>query len=72
MKEGLGLLKGIKVDIELEPRAQPEFCKNRSIPSALKEQQEQLIWQQVKDDESEPVESSDWAAPIIIVKNKDG
>ena len=71
-KEGLGLLKGIQADIELEPGAQPKFCKNRPIPFALKEQVEQLIWQQVKDGELEPVESSDWAAPIVIVKKKDG
>ena len=33
---------------------------------------EQLIWQQVEDGELELVESSDWAAPIVIVKKKDG
>ena len=67
-KEGLGLLKGIQADIELEAGAQPKFCKNRPIPFALKEQVEQLIQQQVEDGELEPVESSDWAAPIVIVK----
>ena len=71
-KEGLGLLKGIQADIELEPGARPKLCKSRPIPFALKEQVEQLIQQQVKDGELEPVESSDWAAPIVIVKKKDG
>ena len=71
-KEGLGLLKGIQADIELEAGARPKFCKSRPIPFALKEQVEQLIWQQVEDGELEPVESSDWAAPIVIVKKKDG
>ena len=33
---------------------------------------EQLIRQPVKDGELEPVESSDWAAPIVIIKKKDG
>ena len=71
-KDGLGLLKGIQGDIELEPGAQPKFCKNRPIPFALKEQVEQLIWQQVKDGELEPVESNNWATPIAIIKKKDG
>ena len=71
-KEGLALLKGIQADIELKPGAQLKFCKNRLIPFTLKEQVEQLIWQQVKDGELEPVESSDWAATIVIVKKKDG
>ena len=31
----------------------------------------QLIWQQVKDGALQPVESSDWVIPIIIVKKKD-
>ena len=71
-KEGLGLLKGIQADIELEAGARPKFCKSRPIPFALKEQVEQLIWQKVEDGELETVESSDWAAPIVIVKKKDG
>ena len=53
-KEGLGLLKGIQADIELEAGARPKFCKSRPIPFALKEQVEQLIWQQVEDGELEP------------------
>ena len=72
IKEGLGLLKGIPADIELEAGARSKFCKSKPIPFALKEQVEQLILQQVEDGELEPVESSDWAAPIVITKKKDG
>ena len=71
MTAELGLLKGMQADIDLEPGAQPKFCKNRHISFAIKEQVEQMIWQQVKDGELEPVESSNWAAPIVIVKKKD-
>lgn len=31
-KEELGLLQGIEADIELHAKAQPKFCKNRSVP----------------------------------------
>ena len=69
-KEGLGLLKGIQADIELEASAQPKFCKSRPIPFALKEQVEQLIRQQVEDGELEPVESSDWACQLSLSRRK--
>ena len=71
-KEGLGLLKGIKATVELEPGAQPKFCTSRPVPFALREQVEQSIHQQVEDGELEPIEGSDWAAPIVIVRRKDG
>ena len=71
-KDGLGLLKGIKADVELEPEAKPKFCKSRSVPFALREQVEEAIRQQVEDGELEPVESSEWAAPIVVVRKKDG
>ena len=38
----------------------------------MKEQVQQLIPQQVEDGELESVENSYWAAPIVIVKKKDG
>ena len=71
-KEGLGLLKGIKATVELEPGAQQKFCTSQPVPFALREQVEQSIHQQVEGGELEPVESSDWAAPIVIVRRKDG
>ena len=58
--------------MELEPEAKPKFCKSRSVPFALREQVEEAIWQQVEDGELEPAESSEWAAPIVVVKKKDG
>ena len=48
----------------------PVFCKYM-YRLVLREQVEEMIRQQVKEGELEPVEQSDWAAPIVIAK-KDG
>ena len=72
MDEKLGLLKGTKAEIQLKEGTVPVFCKYRPVPFALREQVEEMIRQQVKEGELEPVERSDWAAPIVIARKKDG
>ena len=71
-KEELGLLQGIEAVIDLKEGSKPRFCKSRPIPFALREQVEQAIHKQVADGELEPVDRSDWAAPIVVVTKKDG
>ena len=71
MDETLGLLKGTKAEIQLKEGTVPVFCKYRPVPFALREQVEEMIRQQVIEGELEPVESSDWAAPIVIARKKD-
>ena len=71
-KEELGLLQGIEAVIELKECSKPKFCKSRPIPFALREQVEEAIRKQVLDGELEPVDRSDWAAPIVVVTKKDG
>ena len=71
-KEGLGLLRGIKADVELEEGAEARFCRCRPVPFALRDQVGEAIQKQVEDGELESVDQSDWAAPIVEVKKKDG
>ena len=72
VKEGLGRLKRIRADIELKGKVKPIFCKSRAVPFALRKQVEEILQQQVEDGELQPVEQSEWAAPIVVVKKKDG
>ena len=72
MGNGLGRLKGIMASIELKEGAHPKFCKHRPIPFALRAQVEEAIRQQVEDGELKPVEQSEWAAPIVVIRKNDG
>ena len=70
-KEGLGLLRGIKAEVELKTGADARFYRSRPVPFALRDQVGEAIQKQVEDGELEPVDQSEWAAPIVVVK-KDG
>ena len=63
-KEVLGKLKGIQAEVEVKEGAKPVFCKSRPVPFALREKVEEELWKQVEDGELEPVDTSEWAAPI--------
>ena len=52
-KEGLGLLRGIKADVELEEGAEARFCRCRPVPFALRDQVGEAIQKQVEDGELE-------------------
>ena len=71
-KKELGFLQSIEAVIDLKEGSKPRFCKSHPIPFALRKQVEQAIHKQVADGELEPVDRSDWAAPIVVVTKKDG
>ena len=71
-KEGLGKFKDVKVNIQLKEHAKPRFCKSRLVPYALRERIERELDRLVKEGIYEPVQHSNWAAPIVPVEKGDG
>ncbi|KAI4895675.1 hypothetical protein NFI96_020671 [Prochilodus magdalenae] len=71
-KEELGQLKGTKATIQVDKEAQPKFYKPRPVPYAVKPLVEQELQRLVEEKIIEPVQFSDWAAPIVPVIKPDG
>ena len=68
-KEELGLIRNTKATIHVDKEAQPKFFKARPLPYALKDKVEHELERLVNDGVIEPVQFSEWAAPIVpIVK----
>ena len=70
--EGLGTLKGAKVEIYVDETIQPRFHKARPAPYAMKEKIEDELKRLENDGIIEPVTFSKWAAPIVPVRKGDG
>jgi len=68
----LGTLNGTSVTISLDPTAQHQFCKARTVPYALKVKIEKELDRLEQDGVIEPVTFSEWAAPTVPVLKKDG
>ena len=70
-QEGLGTMKGYQAKIEVEPGAKPHYAKARSVPYALRQKVEEELDRLVAEGILEPIEYSDWAAPIVAVVKSD-
>ena len=68
----LGVLKGTTATIRVDPTAQPRFHKPRAVPYALKAKIEKELDRLIQQGVIEPIEFSEWAAPIVPVLKKDG
>ena len=71
-KDELGRTTGVTAKIFLNSEAQPRFCKPRSVPFALREKVNNELERLEKAGVIEPVQFSDWAAPIVPVLKQDG
>ncbi|XP_061715638.1 uncharacterized protein K02A2.6-like [Cydia pomonella] len=69
---GLGRFTGGTVGFRLREGAAPVFLRARPLAYALREPVERALDQLVADGVITPVNSSDWATPIVPVMKKDG
>ena len=67
-KKELGTLKNYRAHIHVKDDIQPKFYKVRSVPYALKQQIEKEFEKQVEEGILEPVELSDCAPPIVLLR----
>ncbi len=70
-QEGLGTMKGYEAKIYVDPEARPRFCKARSVPYAMRAKVEEELERLVAEGVLEPVQFSEWAAPIVPVLKSD-
>ena len=71
-REELGTMQGVTAKIHVDPNATPKFYKARSVPFALQAGVEEELERLQKQGIIEPVQFSDWAAPIVPVVKRDG
>ena len=71
-KDELGLVRDTTAKIHADPQSQPRFCNPRPVPYALRSKVEQELERLEKAGIIEPVEFSEWAAPIVPVVKRDG
>lgn len=70
--DGLGRFTGGPVTLRVRADARPVFMRARPIAYALREPVERALDQLVQEGVMTPVETSDWATPIVPVVKKDG
>lgn len=71
-KDELGLVKGVKVKLHVNPAVKSRFFKPRAVPYALKQKVEAELDRLCKAKVIEPIQFSDWAAPTVPVVKADG
>ena len=70
-QDGLGTLQGYEAKILVEPGAAPRFNPARSVPYALRDKVDQELQRLQNEGILEPVETAEWAAPIVAVLKRD-
>ena len=71
-RDELGTLKGVTATIHVEEGAHPRYFRPRPVPYALRPRVEQELERLQRMGVIEPVQFSEWAAPIVPVVKKDG
>ena len=68
---GLRKYKGFSARVDVDSRATPWFYKARTIPYSKRNLVDQELDRLVQEGTLEPVDHSDWAAPIVAVLRPD-
>ena len=68
----MGILHGIEATISVDQHATPRFHRYCPVPFAVKEKVKKTLQRQVAEGELIPMETSEWATPIVIVDKWDG
>ena len=68
----LGEAKGVIAKLHMSNNTKPYFCRARPVPHALKGKVEQELECLEQQKVIEPVQMSEWAAPIVPVLKTDG
>ena len=71
-KDELGLVKGVSAKIQIKANAKPKFCKAQPILYALRDQVKKELDRLLQAGIIEPVQTAEWAAPIVPVVKSDG
>ena len=69
---GVGILEGSQGRITLKEGAQPNVYRPRPVPYALQEKVDSELSRLQNEGILRPVESSQWAAPIVVVRKAHG
>lgn len=70
--EGLGRFRGGKAKLRVREGATPVFCRARQVPYALQDRVDEELDAMLRAGVVEPVESADWATPLVPVRKADG
>ena len=68
-EEGLGELRDVEAKIHIEKDAKPHFLKARKVPFTIRKKVEEELQSLGV---IQPIQFSDWAAPIVPVMKSDG
>ena len=71
-KDELGLVQSTQEKLHVDPQSQPKYFRPRPIPYALRGKVEQELERLEKAGIIEPIEFSEWAAPVVPVIKRDG
>ena len=68
----LGTVQRVTANLQLKESAMPVFKRARPLPYTLRSVVEEELQRLEQEGVLKPVEVSDWAAPIVCVRKRDG